>query len=119
VVYPDASLPEICVGCGGASWGNVTRKEFSRPSQLVYLPASGIGFFFALIFGKAYVFDFPFCTNCPPDAFQLKVKFVDGGFAVFSGAPRRLLQALPPVTDQMASEMSLNWFQRSFRWLWM
>ena len=116
VLQPGAVLPQFWVACGAPSWGNVVRKEFSWPGPLIYLPPFGIDLLFGLIFGKQYLFDFPFCPNCPPEVFSLKKTRVDDDFAVFVGAPKRVLEALPLIPANLVEEMSLNWIQRNLKW---
>ena len=82
----------------------------------MYLPPAGIDLVFSLIFGKEYVFDFPFCPNCPPDAFRLKKTHLNKSFAAFVGAPRQFLEALPLVPDNLAAEMSRGLIRRSLEW---
>lgn len=118
VLRPGASLPEICVGCGDRSWGNVIRKEYSRPGPLMYLPPFGVDLLFGLLFGNRFLFDFPFCSNCAPDAFGLKLIRLNGNFAVFGGAPGRFLELLPPLPEELIAEMSLNWIGRNLKKFW-
>jgi hypothetical protein len=118
VLRPGASLPEICVGCGDRSWGNVIRKEYSKPAPLMYLPPFGIDLLFGLVFGKQFLFDFPFCSKCAPDGFGLKLIRLNGYFAVFGGGPRRFLELLLPVPEARITEMSLNWIGRNLRRFW-
>jgi hypothetical protein len=109
------SLPDVCVACGSPAWGNVEKKEFPATPLGWLLPAPFdiIG----LIFGTRYVFDFPFCSNCAPELFQLKPTRLDSHLAVFVGASGRFLELLPPLPPDVAAEMNSTSLQRKFRWL--
>ena len=71
--------------------------------------------FIRLLFGTRYVFAFPFCPNCAPEHFQLKPVRIDSQIAVFTGAPKRLLDSLPPMPPDIQAEKELSWLQRKFR----
>jgi hypothetical protein len=107
------SLPDVCVACGSPAWGNVEKKEFPTTPLwwLLPTPFDIIG----LIFGTRYVFDFPFCSNCSPELFQLKPTRLDSHLAVFVGASGRLLELLPSLPPDVAAEKNSTWLQRKFR----
>jgi hypothetical protein len=114
-----SSLPDICVACGNPAFGNVIHKEFDdrdlwwalpTPIDVIYVIAQSI-------FGKRYVFDFPFCPNCPPGRLRLAPTRLDRHLAVFVRASQSLLNLLPPMPPDVAVERSRDWLQRKFRWL--
>jgi len=114
-----SSLPDICVACGNPAFGNVIHKEFDdrdlwwalpTPIDVIYVIAQSI-------FGKRYVFDFPFCPNCPLGRFRLAPTRLDRHLAVFVRASQSLLNLLPPMPPDVAAERSRDWLQRKFRWL--
>ena len=108
------SLPDVCVGCGSRACGNVEKKEFEpRGWWLLPTPLD----FMRLLFGTRYVFAFPFCPNCAPEHFQLEPVRLDSQLAVFTGAPKRLLESLPPMPPDIQAEKELSWFQRKFHWV--
>lgn len=108
------SLPDVCVACGGPARSNVEKKEF-EPTGWWLLPSPVD--FIRLWFGTSYVFQFPFCSNCEPKNFPLKPVRLDSRLAVFTGAPNRLLDSLPPIPPDIQAEKDLSWLQRKFSWL--
>jgi hypothetical protein len=67
LLVQDCSLPDICVACGNPAYGNVERKEFSRLNIWLFILPFGLDLLQFFLADK-FVFDFPFCPNCPPDA---------------------------------------------------
>ena len=117
VILPKASFPDLCVGCGMPAYGNVIEREFFDLGQWwITLPT--LLDIFALIFRKHYVFDFPFCPNCPPGSFPLRKIRVDIHLAVFSGACKAFLNSLPFATTNVVEERKRTWLRRRFRWLY-
>jgi hypothetical protein len=115
VIRPKASLPDICVGCGGPAWGNVSQVELHDLGEWCFLLPSFLEVIgFAL--RKRYIFNFPFCSNCSPDRFRLKKVRLDDYLAVFSGAPKSLLEAPPSIPEDVEAERKRNWFRRRFRY---
>lgn len=106
------SLPDVCVGCGSPACGGVEKKEF-EPMGWWRLPTPFD--FIRLLFGTHYVFAFPFCPNCAPEHFQLEPVRLDSQLAVFTGAPKRLLDSLPPMPPEIQAEKELSWLQRKLR----
>lgn len=117
IILPGASFPDICVGCGNPAWGNVTTREFLDLGELWILLPTGLDFI-ALGLRKRYLFDFPFCSNCPPSSFRIKKVRVDDYLSVFLNAPMAFLNSLPPMTPLVEKERNRTWFQRRFRWLY-
>ncbi len=73
VLQTGSSLPDVCVACGNPAWGNLIHKEFDdrdlwwmlpTPINVIYVTAQSI-------FGKRYVFDFPFVRTVRRTAFNL------------------------------------------------
>jgi hypothetical protein len=120
VLQIGSSLPDVCVACGNPAWGNVIHKEFDDRNLWWALPTP-IDVIYAIaqsIFGKRYVFDFPFCPNCSPGRFQLTPTRLDRRLAVFVGTSQSLLDLLPPLSPDVAAENSRIWIERQFRWLY-
>jgi hypothetical protein len=105
VVLRSATLPNVCVGCGGPAWGNLFHKEYVLGGRSLYF----------LIFGKCYLLDFPFCATCPPDNFKLRLVRINDEFAIFRGVSGKFLQSLPPIPPYLLAQTNLNWLQRTFR----
>jgi hypothetical protein len=119
VLGTGSSLPDVCVACGNAASGNVIHKGFDDRDLWIVLPTP-IDVIYAIsesIFGKRYVFDFPFCPDCPPDRFQLAPTRLDRRLAVFVRASQSFLNLLPPMPHDVAAERSRDWLQRKLRWL--
>jgi hypothetical protein len=102
----------VCVACGNPAYGSAIRKELPKMNLWWLLP-----FPFEviqLIFGTRYVFDFPFCPNCPPERFQLKATRLDRHLAIFDGTSQLLLDLLPSLPMDVAMEKNRTWFERKF-----
>jgi hypothetical protein len=114
VVRPEASLPDICVGCGNPAFGNLKQAEFYDLGEWwILLPS--IPDFIALTLRRQYLFEFPFCSSCPPDRFRLKKIRLDDYLAIFSNAPKSFLNALPFMPENVVIERNKSWFRRRFR----
>jgi hypothetical protein len=112
VLQAGCSLPDLCVACGSPAWGNVEKRKFEPPGWwLLPWPFDII----RLWSGRNYLFSFPFCPNCGPEHFSLKPGRLDSQLAVFTGAPKRLLDALPPMPPEVEEEKNTSWIQRKFR----
>jgi hypothetical protein len=111
------SLPDICVACGNAAWGNVERKEFSKRSPWFYALPLGLDVIAELILTNKFLFAFPFCPNCPPDRLRLTPVRLGRELVVLRGASQRVLDQLPPPPPEVAAEKERSWLQRKFRWL--
>ena len=103
IVLPGASFPDICVGCGNPAWGNVANTEFHDFGGYWILLPSGLDLI-ALGLRKRYLFDFPFCSNCPPSSFRLKKVRVDDYLSVFLNAPKAFLDSLPLMPSPVQKE---------------
>jgi hypothetical protein len=112
------SLPDVCVACGNPARGNVMRKKLPEVSLWFWLSPPGFDFILDLIFAKRYVFEFPFCPNCPPGRFRLTPARLDEHLAIFVGTCQTLLDLLPPLPPDVAVEKNLTWFRRRFRRLY-
>jgi hypothetical protein len=116
VVLPSASFPDICLGCGRPAWRNVITREFFDLGELcLFLPL--ILDVIAYLLRKRYIFDFPFCSSCPPGSFPLKKIRIDHHLGIFVGAPKLFLDSLPIMPPDVAEERNRSWLRRRFRWL--
>jgi hypothetical protein len=118
VLQPHSSLPDVCIACGGPACGNSLHKALPELTHWWYLLPPGLDIISQLMFGKRYLFDFPFCPNCPPDRFRVSAVRLDKYLAVFRGASESLLDSLPGLPPDVAEEKNRTWFQRKFRWLY-
>lgn len=116
IILPGAAFPDICLGCGNQAWGNVTTKEFLDLGELWILLPTGLDLI-ALGLRKRYLFEFPFCSNCPPSSFRLKKVRVDDYLSVFLDAPKAFLDSLPLMPSSVEKEKNRSWLQKRFRWL--
>jgi len=117
VVLCGASFPDICVGCGKPALSNVITKEFFDLGELWFLLPTVLDLI-ALGLRKRYLFDFPFCSACPPSSFRLMKVSLDDYLGVFFGAPKTFLDTLPLMPRDVAEERNRSWFRRRFRWLY-
>lgn len=117
VLQTGSSLPDVCVVCGKPARGNLIHRGFDdrdlwwalpTPLDVIYIISQSL-------FGKHYVFDFPFCRDCPTGCFQLAPTRLDRRLAVFVRASPSLLSLLPPMPPDVALERSRDWLQRKFR----
>lgn len=114
----NCSLPDVCVGCGSPACGNVETKEFERIEfWILPSPFDIIWLLLRAWLGTTYVFAFPFCPNCAPEHFQLRRVRLDRELAVFTGAPKRLLDSLPALPPDVEAEKNSSWLRRKFRWM--
>lgn len=109
VVFRGASLPNVCVGCGGPAWGNTYHKDV-EPLMGMGLPGPFLAIYF--IIGKRYLLDFPFCPTCPPDNFQLSIERINEDFAIFSDTSTAFLKSLPPLPSDLEAQVSVRRIQR-------
>jgi hypothetical protein len=117
VVLPGATFPDICVGCGKPAWGNTITKEYFALGELWFLLPTVLDL---IAFGlrKRYLFDFPFCSTCPPGSFSLRKVRLDDYLGVFTGAAKAFLDSLPVIPPVVEVERNRSWLQRRFRWLY-
>jgi hypothetical protein len=117
VVLPGASFPDTCVGCGNPAQGSVITREFFDLGELWFLLPTVLDLV-ALGLRKRYLFDFPFCSNCPPGSFRLMKMRLDDHLGVFFGASKAFLDSVPLVPPDVEVEKNRSWLQRRFRWLY-
>ena len=109
------SLPDICVACGNAAYGNVERTEFSKRSPWTYVLPIFLDVIAHLILTKKFLFAFPFCPNCPPDRLRLTPVRLDRNLVVLRGASEGVLGRLPPPPPEVTAERESPWLHRRFR----
>ena len=108
------SLPDICVACGNPAYGNVERKEFSKPNPWIYLLPMVLHVIADLTLTKTFLFAFPFCPNCPPDRLRLTPIRLNRDLVVLRGASEGVLSRLPPPPPELA-QPNRSWLHRKFR----
>ena len=111
------SLPDICVACGNAAFGNVERTQFSKPSLWFYLLPPVLDLIAQLSLTRTFLFAFPFCPNCPPDRLRLTPLRLDRELVVLRGASEGVLGRLSPPPPEVAAERNRPWLHRKFGWL--
>lgn len=115
-MFRKASLPDVCIVCGSPACGNVYRTEY-EPYRY---PSWHVPFFSDIsywIMGKRYVVDFPFCSTCKPENFDIQATQIDETVGVFSGVANTFLKLLPMVPPDVAAKVEGTWPQRVLRFI--
>jgi hypothetical protein len=115
LLVQNCSLPNICIACGNGTYGNAERKEMPKISPWFWVLPTGLDLLALFMLSDKFVFDFPFCPNCPPSALRLKPVRLDWELVVLRGASERVLELLPPPPPDVAAERKLSWLQRKIR----
>lgn len=116
VMLREASLPDVCIVCGTPGRGSVHRAEY-EPYRY---PAWYVPLFYDipyLIFGKRYVVDFPFCSICKPQDFDIHATQIDEKAGFFSGVSKTFLKLLPRIPRELAAELEGTRTQRVLRFI--
>ena len=114
VVLREASLPDVCIVCGTPANGGTYRAEF----QPFRYPSWHIPFFYDiayLILGRSYVVNFPFCSICTDDNFDIQATWLNEKFGFFTGVSRAFLKLLPGIPLELAAELEGTWKQKLLR----
>lgn len=114
VLLRAASLPDRCVVCATPAGGKIYRAEF-YPHRY---PAWHVPIFYDVpywIFGACYIVEFPFCSVCTSDNFDIQATRIDSKAGFFSGVSHTLLKLLPRISPQLATELEGNRSQRLLR----
>jgi hypothetical protein len=116
VVVRGASLPDACVAFGSPAYGNVVRKEFTGSPWWILLPIGldVIALLGKRLFGKKYVFVFPFCRNCSPRNLLVRDIRIEDQVAIFKGASTGFLNLLPAAPPSLVEEINRDWIDRKF-----
>jgi len=112
----EASLPDVCIVCGAAARGNLYRAEFEpyRYSSWHVPIFYDVAYW---IVGKRYVVDFPFCSICKPEDFDIHATRIDEKVGFFSGVSNTFLKLLPGIPPEIAAELEDTWAQRLLRFI--
>ncbi len=116
VLLPSSSLPDICVVCGSPANGNVHHEKYEPFSA----PSWHVPIFYDVVYsivGKRYVVDFPVCSTCEQERFEIKVVQIDERVGVFSGASKTFLGLLPVVPPEVATQIEGTWPRRVLRFV--
>jgi hypothetical protein len=116
VVLPGASFPDICVACGKPAHGGLIHREFYDLGDLWFMLPNVLKLV-AYVLRKQYLFEFPFCANCPSGPFHLVKMRCDDHLAAFTGAHQVFIDSLPFASLDLVEERNQGWLQRRFRWL--
>ncbi len=114
VMFGEASLPDVCIVCGTPAGGNVYRAEF-EPYRY---PSWHIPIFYDVAYwiaGNRYVVNFPFCSICKPEDFDIRATRIDKKVGFFSGVSNTFLKLLPRIPLKLAAELEGSWAQRALR----
>jgi hypothetical protein len=114
VMFREASLPDVCIVCGTAANGNVYRAEF-EPYRY---PSWHIPFFYDVAYwisGSRYIVNFPFCSICKPEDFDIHARLINEKFGFFGGVSNTFLKLLPTIPVDLAAELEGTWAQRALR----
>jgi hypothetical protein len=109
------SLPDVCVACGNAAYGNTERKEFSHPGIWWFVLPPIFDVLAELLFRNNFVFNLPFCANCPPDRLQVRPIRLDRELVVFEGVSQKVLDQLPGPPPEVMEEGNQSLIARH-RW---
>jgi hypothetical protein len=113
-MFREASLPDVCIVCGTPANGNVYRAEFEP-----YRYSSWhIPFFYDVAYwiaGRRYVVNFPFCSICKPEDFDIHARRINEKFGFFGGVSNTFLKLLPTIPVGLAAELERTWAQRALR----
>jgi hypothetical protein len=83
-------------------------KNLPQKGLINTVSCGGTSHLFYLFWGKRYLFDFPFCTTCQPDNFQLYLVRVDDDLAIFKEISCNDCPAF------QRDHMSVRWFAENF-----
>lgn len=108
------SLPDVCVACGKPAYGNVEHKGFLQFGFWWYILPPVLDFL-ALLLNRRFLFEFPFCSKCPPGAIRFIRARVDEEMAVFRNVPREVLDLLPEAPLDVMAERNRSWIERNMR----
>jgi hypothetical protein len=114
VMLRDASLPDVCIVCGAPARGNLYRTAF-EPYRF---PSWHVPIFYDIVYwivGKRYVVDFPFCSICKPENFDIHAAQINEKAGFFSGVSNTFLKLLPGIPLELAVELEGTWARRVFR----
>ena len=114
VMCREASLPDVCIACGTPAGGNIYRAEF-EPYRY---PSWHIPIFYDVAYwiaGSRYVVNFPFCSICKPEDFDIHARRINEKFGFFGGVSSTFLKLLPRIPLELAVELEGTWVQRALR----
>lgn len=114
VLLREASLPDRCIVCAAPANGNSYRAEF-YPYQY---PVWHVPFFYDIpywVFGTCYIVDFPFCSICTSQNFDIRARRIDRKAGFFTGVSNTLLKLLPRIPLELAAELEGSRSQRLLR----
>jgi hypothetical protein len=116
VMLREASLPDVCVVCGTPAHGNVYRAEF-YPHRW---PRWHVPIFYDIaywIIGTCYVVDFPFCSICTSENFDIQPTWINREVGFFSSVSNTFLKLLPRIPLELAAQLQGTRTQQVLRFL--
>lgn len=114
VMLRSASLPDVCIVCGTPARGNLYRAAF----EPYHFPSWHVPIFYDIaywIVGRRYIVDFPFCSICRPENFDIHAVQIDEKAGFFSGVSTAFLKLLPRIPQELAVELEGTWARRVCR----
>jgi hypothetical protein len=114
VMFREASLPDVCIVCGTRAWGNIHRAQF-QPYRHPSLHIPIIYDIAYWIVGARYTVDFPFCSICTPESFDINTTRIDEKVGFFTGVSNTFMKLLPRIPLELAAELEGTWAQRALR----
>jgi hypothetical protein len=100
--------------CATPAHGNTHRAEF-EPYRF---PAWHVPVFYDVpywIFGSVYIVDFPFCSICTSENFDIQATRIDRKVGFFRGVSNTLLKLFPRIPLEVARKLEGTWSQRFLR----
>ena len=74
-----------------------------------------VGGLLSWIAGRRYVVNFPFCSICKPEDFDIHARRINEKFGFFGGVSNTFLKLLPTIPVGLAAELERTWAQRALR----
>jgi hypothetical protein len=114
VMFREASLPDVCIVCGTPARGNLYQAEF-EPHRNSSWNAFTFYYVTSRITGNRYFVNFPFCSICKPENFDIHASRIDEEVGFFGGVSNTFLKLLPRLPLELAAELEGTWAQRAWR----
>jgi hypothetical protein len=114
VMFREASLPDVCIVCGTPAGGNLYRAEFEPHHHPVWHVPVLYDVAYCIV-GKRYVVNFPFCSICKPEDFDIHATRIDEKVGFFNDVSNTFLKLLPSIPLKLAAELEGTRAQRALR----
>ncbi|MGH9740565.1 MAG: hypothetical protein ACRD4X_18555 [Candidatus Acidiferrales bacterium] len=114
VLLQEASLPDRCIVCAAPAHGHRYRGAF-QPYRLPTWRVPVSWDFLYSIVGKQYLVDFPFCSICTDENFDIHAKWIDEKAGFFSGVSNTLMKSLPRIPPEVEAQLQRTRWQLFLR----